>query len=335
MSEEDLASVGQIGLAEAMLRLEDLTAGARERSSGRSEAASAPRELEALGAVDAFLPLVLYAESCCHPAAPSILDLAVAIGTIDDVFDVVEAGAPAIAPPGIPAVRSPSRDDAPRPRTGKNGHYGLIVAMIVCALLATVGWHLAGVSGACRAFDEGQPDLDGRAAADAVARRIVTAESSGDATAKNKLSSATGGGQFLDGTWLDMIHAYRPDLAGRSDTEVLDLRRDPDLTREMVARFAERNAAMLLSRCLPVTPGTLYLSHFAGGAGAAAVLSAPENADAAATMAKADFNRADDARNDRHGESVPQELHGRRPQALGRPQDGCRRRRSPLPHVRT
>ncbi len=56
----------------------------------------------------------------------------------------------------------------------------------------------------------------------------------------------------------------------------------------MVARFAEQNAAMLLSQCLPVTPGTLYLSHFAGGAGAAAVLSAPENADAAATMARAD-----------------------------------------------
>lgn len=33
---------------------------------------------------------------------------------------------------------------------------------------------------------------------------------------------------------------------------------------------------MRASRCLPVTPGTLYLAHFAGAAGATAVLSAPK-----------------------------------------------------------
>jgi hypothetical protein len=37
-----------------------------------------------------------------------------------------------------------------------------------------------------------------------------------------------------------------------------------------------------------VTPGTLYLAHFAGGAGAVAILSAMENADAALVMATAD-----------------------------------------------
>jgi hypothetical protein len=37
-----------------------------------------------------------------------------------------------------------------------------------------------------------------------------------------------------------------------------------------------------------VTPGTLYLAHFAGGAGAVAILSATENADAALVMATAD-----------------------------------------------
>jgi hypothetical protein len=121
---------------------------------------------------------------------------------------------------------------------------------------------------------------------DAVARRIVTAESRGDTRAKNGRSSATGVGQFLDATWLDIVRATRPELAERND--VLDLRRDPELSREMVYRFARQNAAMLASRCLPVTPGTLYLSHFAGTAGAVAVLSAPEYADAASTMAKAD-----------------------------------------------
>ena len=41
------------------------------------------------------------------------------------------------------------------------------------------------------------------------------------------------------------------------------------------------------SHRLPVTAGTIYLSHFAGGAGAVAVLTAPGYADAATTMAKA------------------------------------------------
>ena len=45
---------------------------------------------------------------------------------------------------------------------------------------------------------------------------------------------------------------------------------------------------MLRQRGLPVTAGTIYLAHFAGGAGAVANLSAPKNADAALVMATAD-----------------------------------------------
>jgi len=126
-------------------------------------------------------------------------------------------------------------------------------------------------------------------AIDTVVDRIIGVESDGDPTAKNKRSSATGLGQFLDETWLDMIRAHRPDLAkGRSQEEVLELRRDAKIAREITARFTERNAGMLRKRGLPVTPGTLYLAHFAGGAGAVAILSAMENADAALVMATAD-----------------------------------------------
>src|SRR5206468_10397856 len=121
-----------------------------------------------------------------------------------------------------------------------------------------------------------------REAIQAVVQRIIGVESDGDPNAKNKRSSATGLGQFLDETWLDMIRAHRPDLAkGRSQAEILELRRDAKVAREITARFTERNAEMLRKRGLPVTPGTLYLAHFAGGAGAVAILSAMENADAA------------------------------------------------------
>ena len=123
----------------------------------------------------------------------------------------------------------------------------------------------------------------------AVVERIIGVESDGDPNAKNKRSSATGLGQFLDETWLDMIRAHRPDLAkGRIKTEILELRRDAKVAREIAARFTEGNAEMLRKRGLPVTPGTLYLAHFAGGAGAVAILSAMENADAALVMATAD-----------------------------------------------
>lgn len=119
--------------------------------------------------------------------------------------------------------------------------------------------------------------------------RIIVAESNGDPNARNKRSSATGAAQFLDDTWLEAVRRHRRDLIqGRSDKEALDLRRDPELAREITARVVEEYAAMLNKRGLPITPGSLYLAYFAGPAGAVALLSSPENADAASHMAAAD-----------------------------------------------
>jgi hypothetical protein len=123
----------------------------------------------------------------------------------------------------------------------------------------------------------------------AVAEQIIKVESNGDFNAKNKRSSATGLGQFVNETWLVLVRTHRPDLAkDRSENEVLELRRDPGISREMTVRFAKRNAGLLMKRGLPITPATLYLAHFAGSAGAAAILSAEEHADAATIMASAD-----------------------------------------------
>lgn len=118
---------------------------------------------------------------------------------------------------------------------------------------------------------------------------VLTLLGDGNPDAKNKRSSATGLAQFLDETWLRLIRTHRPDLViTHSESEILKLRRDADLAREIAARFTEGNAEMLRRRGLPVTPGTLYLAHFAGGAGAVAILLADEQADAASTMASAD-----------------------------------------------
>jgi hypothetical protein len=132
-------------------------------------------------------------------------------------------------------------------------------------------------------------DSIGAIATDAIVDRIIRVESNGDPNARNKRSSATGLAQFLDATWLELIRTHRPDLAqGISKDKTLELRRDANLAREMTTRFTEQNAEILRKRGLPVTPGTLYLAHFAGGTGAVAILSAWDGADAASVMASAD-----------------------------------------------
>jgi len=128
-----------------------------------------------------------------------------------------------------------------------------------------------------------------RTAAKALVERIILAESNGDPNARNRRSSATGAAQFLDDTWLEAVRRHRRDLIrGRTDKEVLDLRRDAELAREIATRLIEEYAAMLTKRGLPITPGSLYLSHFAGPAGAVALLAGAESADAASLMARAD-----------------------------------------------
>ena len=150
-----------------------------------------------------------------------------------------------------------------------------------------IGWAGAFASHRFIYFGRNQPDHE--LSMEAVVDRIIVLESNNNQNAQNKLSSAIGLGQFLDQTWLDLTRAHRPDLAkGRSQDAILELRREGKVAREITALFTEQNAALLKKRGLPVTPGTLYLAHFAGGAGAVAILSAVTNADAASIMASAD-----------------------------------------------
>jgi hypothetical protein len=158
---------------------------------------------------------------------------------------------------------------------------------LAAAIVAVLGLALIAGANILHWFDAGGP-LTGKAAVDSVVSRILTVESGGH-DVKNRRSSAAGPAQFLDDTWLEMIHAYRPDLIkGRTRAALLALRAEPQLAHEIAVRFAERNAALLHRRGLPVTAGTLYLAHFAGAAGAAALLKAPPHADAAGVMAMAD-----------------------------------------------
>lgn len=109
----------------------------------------------------------------------------------------------------------------------------------------------------------------GSGAVEALVNQIIKVESAGNANAKNPLSTATGLGQFIQSTWLRMMRDYRPDLARTmSRAQLLALRTDPGLSREMVRNLARENESFLRARGHQITSGRLYLAHFLGPAGA-------------------------------------------------------------------
>jgi hypothetical protein len=199
----------------------------------------------------------------------------------------LEARATDATPPRIREIAIPSPNERWASREPPRA-FDLQYIVLTSALLITLGFGcLAGRI--LYGYFSQRDELSGATAVSTLVERIIAVESNGDPNAKNSRSSATGLGQFLDETWLDLVRAYRPDLArGRSARETLDLRREPKLAREITMRFVERNIAILRQRGLPVTAGTLYLAHFAGSAGAVGLLSASDDSDAALVIANAD-----------------------------------------------
>jgi hypothetical protein len=98
--------------------------------------------------------------------------------------------------------------------------------------------------------------------------QIIALESAGKADAENPNSTATGAGQFLESTWLEVVQRHRPELAeGRAREEVLALRRDPAVAAEMVTRYREDNARHLARNGVAPTATNLYAAHHFGPAG--------------------------------------------------------------------
>ena len=119
----------------------------------------------------------------------------------------------------------------------------------------------------------------GAAAVEVLVAQIIKVESAGNAHAKNPLSTATGLGQFIESTWIRMMRTYRPDLVAQlGRAELLALRTDPTISREMVKNLAREGESYLRARGHAITAGRLYLCHFLGAEGAHLVLSSPDEA---------------------------------------------------------
>ena len=108
-----------------------------------------------------------------------------------------------------------------------------------------------------------------------LAGRIIGVESGGKAAAKNPNSSATGLGQFIESTWLNLFKKYFPDTAaGMSNSAILELRKDAAISRQMVEFYLQENAEYLRKAGVAITDANLYLAHFLGPDGARRLLTA-------------------------------------------------------------
>lgn len=128
------------------------------------------------------------------------------------------------------------------------------------------------------------------------ADRVVQRESGGDPNATNPNSTATGAGQFLESTWLDLLPRHAPGVVAsvvgpnadlknpETRAALLDLRRDPELSKTMINAYAGDNAKYLQSSGIDPTPSALMVAHFLGGAGAARFLRADPNAPATSVV---------------------------------------------------
>jgi hypothetical protein len=132
-------------------------------------------------------------------------------------------------------------------------------------------------------------------------------ESGFKANAKSSSSSASGLFQFVDSTWLDMVHRFGDkygvgDLAQQisesgsgklvvpnasTKQKILDLRADPTISANLAAEYVKQNqATMEQSLGRPMSRGDLYMAHFLGAGGATQFLKALDSKGntAAATL---------------------------------------------------
>lgn len=105
----------------------------------------------------------------------------------------------------------------------------------------------------------------------------AAAESNFNPTVKAKTSSATGLFQFIESTWMDMMdrHGDKHGInTSQSRSDLLNMRKNPEIASIMAAEFASDNKAHLEKTVGgDIGQTELYFAHFMGAGGASAFLS--------------------------------------------------------------
>lgn len=117
-----------------------------------------------------------------------------------------------------------------------------------------------------------QPTKSPELARETVKGRIRRAESS-PTDDYNEATGAMGPYQFLASTWT-RLYKRKFGAGGLSDAQIAAKRRDPALNEQLMDMLMADNERALAAIGARATPGNLYLAHFAGAAGARAVLKA-------------------------------------------------------------
>ncbi len=108
--------------------------------------------------------------------------------------------------------------------------------------------------------------------------RLMMAESSGRADAKNPRSTATGPFQFIEGTFIEVVRRhFHEETARFTDDELLDMRTDRAFSRRAAEAYTRDNARMLAAAGQETTFTNLRLAFLLGPDGAARVLRASTN----------------------------------------------------------
>lgn len=97
----------------------------------------------------------------------------------------------------------------------------------------------------------------------------------GQPGAVSATSNATGDGQFIPTTWLDVVRTAKPAWAqGMTEAQILAQRASPAHAAEMSYAYAQQNAPKLAAAGLPVNSLTLGMAHQFGPDGVTKVLDA-------------------------------------------------------------
>ena len=121
--------------------------------------------------------------------------------------------------------------------------------------------------------------------------RLMSAESGGQAQAKNPRSSALGTFQFIKSTFLEIARRHFPaEVEGFIEDQILELRTDREFARRAAAAFCRDNISHLQAHGLEPTFADLRLAFLLGASDAARVLKAEPQTPAVQLLSPAVIN---------------------------------------------